>query len=499
MSGNMTMDRLYRYVPMIAAFASLIGLAACSVGPDYKGPPHIAPKAEKAKAFHRALSSQVSNQTPVSFWWTQLNDPLLTELIQTALQNNPDVKSGAARLRTARAVINEHFASMFPGGGAGAMWMRTQIPLGDVTSVLGGSSEAPQSVALPTKVVSESYAAGFDASWEIDPFGGNRRGLESAKAQSEAQLAQIADTEVQVAAEVARNYISLRGVQNRLALTQTSVDIEQRMLRLTQQRRKEGTASDEDVERFQVQFLQTQASLSPLRTEEAHDLDAIAVLVGMEPGELDPRLSVVKPVLMPPAQVQVGDPASMIRRRPDIRVAERNIVAMNAEIGQVIGQYFPKISLFGTVGFTSANGRRFISGDNFSYMGGPTLEWSILNSARINARVGQAKGERDAAIAHYQNVVLAALQDAETSLARFSHQRDYVMKIQGAKASADRSWLLAQQRHAAGTLSVIDALDVERQRNLLEQEEAQAITDMTVDYVALQKSLGLGWELSATP
>ncbi|MBV1829648.1 efflux transporter outer membrane subunit [Komagataeibacter sp. AV436] len=483
---------------LVLGVAAGLPLAACSVGPDYKGPPHVAPVAEHARAFNRADPTRTPAQEPLAQWWTGLNDPLLNTLITTALQNSPDVKQAAARLHTARATQRERFAGFFPGGGAAAFWDRTRIPTGDITSVLGGSG-AEQAMTLPPAIKSDSYGAGFDASWEIDPFGGNRRGYEGARAQSEAQLAQLADTRLRLVADVARNYVSLRDVQNRLALMERTITIERQMLDLTRQRRAQGTVSQEDVARFAGQLAQVEGAIAPMKAQQASYMDALATLVGREPGQLDAMLARPAPVPVPPAVVPVGNPADMIRRRPDIRVAERDIAANNAQIGQAIGQYFPKVSLFGTVGFTGANGQRFFSGDSFSYMGGPTLEWSILNFARTNSRVGQAKGGRDAALAHYQNVVLAALQDAEGSLSRFGHQREYVLKLDEARAASDQSWTLAQQRQRAGTLSVIDALDVERQRIQIEQQQAQARASMTTDYIAVQKALGLGWQSAPAP
>ncbi|WP_239648471.1 efflux transporter outer membrane subunit [Komagataeibacter europaeus] len=486
-----------RHARRPAAGAALaMVLAACSVGPDYKGPPHVAPVAERAAAFHRADPALTTTQAPLSHWWEGLDDPVLTDLVTTALRNSPDMKQAAARLHTARATQRERFAGFFPGGGMAAFWDRTRLPTGDITSVLGGSGQQ-DAMALPPAIKSDSYGAGFDASWEIDPFGGNRRGYEGARAQSEAQMAQLADTRVRLAADVGRNYVSLRGVQHRLALMQRTIEIERNMLDLTRQRRMQGTASQEDVERFLGQLSQVQAAIAPMQAQQASYMDALATLTGREAGQLDAQLSAPAPIPLPPAVVPVGNPADLLRRRPDIRVAERDIAANNAQIGQAIGQYFPKISLFGTVGFTAANGQRFFSGDSFSYMGGPTLEWSILNFARTNSRVGEARGGRDAALAHYQGVVLSALQDAEGALSRFGHQREYVLKLQDARGASDRSWILARQRQRAGTLSVIDALDVERQRVQIEQEQAQAQASMTNDYIAVQKALGLGWESPA--
>ncbi len=481
----------------------LASLAACTVGPDYKGPPDAAPIAGRAAAFHRAATADAIAAPPPARWWEALGDPMLTQLIDTALRNNPTVQQDLARLRNSRAMVAEQRSAFFPRGGANALAVRTQIPTGSLASLTGaGASAASQgggatSSAGPGKpsTTTNLFDAGFDATWEIDLFGGTRRAVEGARAQAAAQGATLADAQVQLAAEVAQDYVHLRDAQFRLHLLQSSAVLEQRTLDLTRQRRALGTASDSDVDRLETQLQQTAAEAPTLQAQIEQYLDQIATLVGAEPGQLDALLSAPGALPVPPATVTVGDPATMLRRRPDIRQAERQVAADNAQIGQAVAQYFPSVSLLGTIGFANTDTSHLFSGNNLNYIGGPSLTWNILNFPRTMARVDEAKASRDAAVAQYRNTVLSALQDANTSLSRYGHQRENVERLRAADAAAKRAAALGRQREQEGTASLIDVLDIERQRLQTEQDLAQAQATLTTDYVSLQKALGLGWNV----
>jgi NodT family efflux transporter outer membrane factor (OMF) lipoprotein len=481
---------------LAAAVGGALALADCTVGPDYKKPADIAPIASNAAAFHRAAATPVTAAGPAARWWDALRDPLLTRLIDTALSNSLTVKQAEARIRNARAIVNERRAGLFPEGSATALAARARIPTGDLSALMGGGPATASQTSQSTGTVLDLYSAGFDASWEIDLFGGTRRGIESARAQAEAQEAQLADIQVQLAAEVAQAYVNLRDVQRREVLLRRSGEIEQRMLDLTRQRREVGTASQADVERFDTQLNQIQAAIAPLQAQADQHLDQIATLMAAEPGQLDEALTRPGSLPLPPASVSIGDPAAMLRRRPDIRQAERQLAASNAQIGQAVAQFFPTVNLLGTVGFSSTDASRLFNGENLTYFGGPSLSWGIFNFGRISARVREAEAGNEAALAQYQNTVLGALQDAETSLSRFGRQRENVASLAAAEASAARAAALTRERQQAGTASLIDALDTERQRVQTEQGLAQAEATLTNDYVSLQKALGLGWGVS---
>jgi NodT family efflux transporter outer membrane factor (OMF) lipoprotein len=300
-------------------------LTACTVGPDYQGPPDAAPVAAKANAFARAATADAIAADPPARWWEALQDPLLNRLIETALRRSPTVQQNEARLRNARATVNEQRAGLFPSGGPNALAVRAQLPTSGLSSLTSGGSGGNTSSASTgaTSITTNLFNAGFDASWEIDILGGTRRAIESARANAGAQAAQLADAQVQLAAEMAQAYINLRDAQHRLTLLRKSVEIEQHMLDLTRQRRALGTASDSDVARLETQLQQTAADLPTLQAQTEQYLDQIATLDAVEPGQLDAELSVLAALPMPPATVAVGDPAAMLRRRPDIRKAER--------------------------------------------------------------------------------------------------------------------------------------------------------------------------------
>jgi outer membrane protein TolC len=267
---------------------------------------------------------------------------------------------------------------------------------------------------------------------------------------------------VQLAADVAQAYAGLRDAQRREVLLRRSGEIEQRMLDLTRQRRDLGTASQADVERLDTQLNQIEAAIAPLQAQAEASLDQLAVLTAAEPGQLDATLSGPGTLPLPPASVPIGDPAAMLRRRPDIRGAERLLAASNAQIGQAVAQFFPTVSLAGTVGFASTNASRLFTGASVADLGGAGLSWGIFNFGRTSARVREAEAGNEAALAQYQNTVLAALQDAETALSRFGRQREAVMRLAAAEASAARAAALTRERQQEGTASLIGSGSVSK-------------------------------------
>jgi NodT family efflux transporter outer membrane factor (OMF) lipoprotein len=476
-----------RAIPTLAVAAMAVELSACMVGPDYKGPPTMAPIALETGRFHRANAAPVAADPPLAQWWLALNDAELTRLINEAFAGSPNLKAAAAKLRNARAMLREQGAKLLPTGGASAAAFSVKPPSA-IGSMLGSGSSA----ALPGHI--DLYSTALDASWEIDLFGGVRRGVENAKAGAEAQQASFEDAQVQLASEVAQAYVNLRDAQHRAALSTGSAALEDKALQLTLLRRAAGTASDADVERLRTQVSQTRADLLPLKATMDQYLDQLALLTGREPGALDSELAGAAPPPLPPSSVAIGDPAAMIRRRPDIRQSERQLAAENATIGQHVADYFPTVTLLGTVGYAGTRTAGLFDSRNLNALGGPSLTWNVLNFPKVQAQVQEAKAQRDAALYTYEQTVLAALQDAEDSLSRFGHQRENVAELAAAKDSAARAALLTRARYAGGTASLIDVLDTERQRVSTEQSLAQAQAMLTDDYVALQKSLGLGWQ-----
>ncbi len=485
-----------RHILVLVLALTGSALSACIVGPDYKGPPSVASEAVSAPGFHRA--EDLLAAPPPSRWWTALGDLELNQLEDEAFAASPDLDIAKARLWQSRAGLKKSRADLLPTTEASALYLRTK----GLTNAFGGASQGASTTggaAAASQQTSGSdtlafYDVGFDATWELDLFGGQRRAIEGAKAEAGAAEANLHDVEVSLSAEVAQAYVSLCDLQQRLALAQRDVDIQSRMLALTRLRRAGGSATDLDVERLTNQLQSTQADAVPLKAQVAEQLDRLAILTGQAPGALDQELKAPSPIPAPPAQVAVGDPASLLRRRPDIRAAERAIVQKNALIGQHTADLFPKVQLLGNLGYGSTDVANLLTGENFSYVVAPVLQWRPFDFGRIKAQIDEAKGERAEAIANYRKTVLGALDDAETALARFNRQQESVVSLAAVQGSAERASTLTARRVQGGTATTLDQLDAERQRVNAETNLSQARAGLTQDFIALQKSLGLGWE-----
>ena len=471
---------LTRAVAVAGLAVSGAVLSACVVGPNYAGPPTAAPRAAQAPAFVRAVEAgPVSAETPQGRWWAALGDARLNALVETALAAGPDIDAARARLRKSRALLRQDEANRLPTSSASALAARTK----GLTGALGGGSSAPLDL----------YSLGFDATWELDLFGGERRAVEGARADAEAVDADLQAVRVSLAAEVAQAYVTLRADQARLALLTHDADLEAQLAGLARQRRAGGTADDLDVERFDGQALRARAALAPLQADIAEQLDRLAVLAGREPGTLDADLAAPAAVPAPPATVAVGDPAALLRRRPDVRAAERRLARNTAVIGQRTADLFPKVTLLGDIGFTSTDISRLLTSGGFLYAAAPILQWSPLDFGRVQARIAQARADRDEAVANYRKAVLGALQDAEDGLGRYGRARQSAVDLAGVAASANRAAALADLRLKGGVATTLDALDAERTRVQAQIDLQQAQAQVTLGYVALQKSLGLAW------
>jgi NodT family efflux transporter outer membrane factor (OMF) lipoprotein len=465
---------------LVAGLVLPLALAGCVVGPNYSGPPPVVPQAVGAPAFVRAGETS-TNAAPQARWWTALNDAELNTLIDAALAASPDAEAARARVRQARASLRQQKAALLPTTSTSALALGSQ----GLTTVLTGPT--PSGGGL------DVFSVGFDATWELDLFGGQARAVEGARAGAEAYQDELEGAEVSLTADVAQAYVELRDDQQQLALSQRNAEIETKALDLVQRRRAGGAASDLDVERLNTQLQNTRANLVPLSAEIIAQLNRLAVLTAQAPGALDAQLQTPAPPPAPPAVVAVGDPAALLRQRPDVRAAERRLARQNALIGQRTADLFPKVSLLGDVGFISTDPTQLLNGSNLIYAGAPMLQWSPFDFGRVRSKIGQARAARDEAEATYRKTVLGALEDAETALARFGAQRDSVVSLERVKASADRAATLENLRVQGGTATLTDMLDVEARRVEADLGVEQAKARLTLDFIALQKSLGLGW------
>ena len=462
----------------VLTIAGTAAIAGCTLGPNYHGAPVVAPNASHASSFNRAPKDVTSGAPAAAEWWQSLNDPELDRLIESALANSPDIRAAQARLRQSRAELHGQKSNELPKSSGSAAYLHAHLPSSSGVNI--------GSIGL--------YDIGFDATWEVDMFGGTRRAIEAAAAEASAVEADLADTHVQLSAEIAQAYVDLRDQQQRIVLVRESAELEEQVLTLTQQRRAQGVASDLDVERIRTQVENTRGTLIPLDAQITESLDQLATLTGREPGALDAELTDTGALPALPETIPVGDPAALLKQRPDIRAAEWRLVSTNAQIGEHEADWFPKLTLLGDLGFTAATPGHLVRSNNFTWVGAPLLQWNALDFGRTKAKVDQAKAGFDEAEAKYESTVLGALRDANVALSRYGHQRDNVVSLRNVESSATRAATLTQQRYRAGTSSALDWLDAERTRFSAQQNRIAGDADLIKDYVALQKSLGLGWQ-----
>ncbi|MBD3730949.1 MAG: efflux transporter outer membrane subunit [Sphingomonadales bacterium] len=472
----------------LLAISLLASTAACTtVGPDYNGPPTLAPTAEARGSFLRADGSAVA-EAPLARWWETLNDPLLDRLISDALANSPNIAVATAKVTQARAGLAANKTAAVPTVGTSLSAPYINVPADLLSQQASGGRTDIQ-----------RYSLGFDASWELDLFGGTRRKVEAASARAEAAEAGLADAQVSLSAEVARAYVGLRTRQAVLQILEQQGAIDAQLVDLAEQRYRMGTAPMQPLEQARAQAAQSQAQIASARAEIVVLQDQLAVLTGREPGALDAELARVAPIPMPPAEVAVGDPALVLRNRPDIRIAERQLAAADADVGVSIADKFPKVSFMGLLGTGGDTLGSLFDPASLIGLVLPRISWTLFDGGRAQAKVDQSKGALAEAEARYRAAVLAALGDAETALTRFGSDRIELGKAIEAEGGAARAAQLQHQRAAAGTAPLGDALAADRQRLQLALATANARAELTSDFIAVNKALGLGWQVPTEP
>jgi len=455
-------------------------LGACTVGPNYAGPPSSTPV---APGFVRAADPALAPAPALARWWEALGDATLSGLIDQALAHNPSIDEAQARIREAAAVLRQKQVAGLPTVSPNAL----AAPL-DLPAFTSGGSRTRTTL----------YNLGAQASWEPDLWGADRRATEGARATLDQRQASLSDTQVSLSAQVAQAYVNLRDAQTRLAMTQDLAEHLTHALALTRQRQAAGTATLQDVEQMQGDLQSTLAQATPLEAQRQVGLNQLAVLTGQAPGALDAQLSPpsggAQPIPQLPAQIAIGDPATLIAHRPDVRVAERALAASTAQIGVAKAKLLPTISFTGILGLGGTSIGDVVDPSMFAAALLPQIKWSGLDWGKSRAALRQSEAQRDTAEAQYQHAVLTALEDAESSLSRFGAARVRMAHLAQGEASARRSEALGAQRFAAGTASGLDQIQRETARLQTSLSLAQAQAELMVDYIAVNKALGLGWQ-----
>jgi len=465
-------------------------LAGCPVGPNYQRPqmavePEFAPLPEKATAQPYAVTP---GPGPTTQWWTALNDPELNILMEHAIAANHDLRLATARVREARARRTIVGAGRYPDLNVSSSYARERA------SKNAWPYSAFDVPGFPWEA--DLYQAGFDASWELDIFGGVRRQIEAANADLEASVENGRSVLVSVLAEVARNYVELRGLQQRLEIAGRDLQAQRQTLELTKEQARKGVARQLDVSRAAAQVSTTEASLPRLRNLQWQVMHRLAVLTGQQPGTLVPTLSPTKPIPVPPAEVSTGVPADLLRRRPDIRRAERELAAATARVGAATADLYPRFSLSGSFSLQSSDVGKFLNGDSAAFGFGPALRWPIFDAGALRAAVKVRNAQQEQALVRYEQTVLQALEEVHDALTAFITEQDRRRSLQAAVQANEEAAELAAGLYRQGLTDFTNVLDAERQLYQSQQELRQSETTVTTSLVALYKALGGGWEMS---
>jgi multidrug efflux system outer membrane protein len=450
-------------------------LAACAVGPDYERP-----EVPIADEFVAPNSIGVDSSEVDREFWRGFADPLLTELIEDALRANHDVRIALARLREARAIRGETRFDVAP----------TVTAEASAVDARASSRQVPMPTASRDQ---DYYDAGFDAFWELDFFGRVRRGLETQNALVAAAEAQLYDTHVSVTAEVARNYFELRGAQQRLEVARRNAVNQEESLRITQARLNGGRGTQLDVARAQSLLSATQATIPDLQAAVTTAMLRLGVLTGRSPEALMSRLAEARPLPALPQTNRIGTPESLVRRRPDIQVAERQLAAATARIGIAVADLFPRISFVGRWGFDAASSSDLGNAQSETFAFGPSIQWAAFDLGRVRQRIAQREAAAHGALARYEQTVLRALEETDASLTSYAHALDKQEHLRRSAGAAAEAAAIARSRFDSGVADFLVVLDAER--TMLEAEDRLALseTQTATALLAMYKALGGGF------
>ena len=495
------------WVPGIIAL-----LGGCTVGPDFEQPApwynpvswfgDRPPKVQAGPGASEEVAEPVDPQ-----WWNLFHDPQLTSLEQRISDGNLDIRVQTIRLAQSRSSLAITQADRFPQLNGNTNYTREKQSEKGVISLLGGSSSPATSTngaggktgGLPnTSLVQpfDLFQYGFDASWEIDFWGRVRRSVESAEATVTAGEEGRRDALLTAEAELARDYIQLRGVQRQMEITQQNLDASQESLRLTQERAAGGLTTDLDVAQAASLVATTAAQLPGLQTQQTQLVNAIALLLGQAPNTMTAELATAKPIPPVPPRVPVGLPSELARRRPDIRRAEAQLHAATATVGVATADFYPRVTLSGSAAIQAINASDLANWAARSYSIGPGITLPIFEGGRLRRTLELREGQQQEAAITYQRTVLGALHDVDNALAAYDSEQRRRAQLEQAVAQGRRALSLARDRYTQGITDFLSVLDAQRNLLSVQQQLTDSTTTISTNLVQLYKALGGGWEES---
>ena len=461
---------------LIFCVFAILALSGCvTVGPDY-----VLPQTRIPVGWHNELKGRVTGEIPdpqrLAKWWTMLNDPVLSGLIDRAVVNNPDIRKVRAKIREQRARRNISNAGLFPTINASGSFTRRK-----------GSEETGSGKET------DFYSAGFDAGWELDLFGGTRRSVEASTADLQASREDLRDVLVSLLAEVALNYTEVRSFQARLEVAEKNLNIQDETYQLALLRYQAGLANEIAVHQAKYNLENTRSNIPTLRTGLEEAMNRLAVLMGDSPGAVHAELRDHKPIPVCQPDVAVGIPADVLRQRPDIRRAERQLAAQTARIGVATAEMYPKINLTGSIGFESLTLDNLITPGSRVYSFGPRITWPIFKAGSIRSNIEVQSALQEQYLILYESAVLNALEEVENALVAYMEAQNRRQSLSDAKRAASQAVALALDLYKAGLTDFTKVLDAQRSLLSFEDQLIHSEGSIISDLVRLYKALGGGW------
>lgn len=469
--------------------ASSLLLTGCLVGPNYE-PPQMEIPCE----WHTPTSEGINEASPdYVLWWKTLKDPILDSLIERAALQNLDMQAAAARIMEARAEKKSSIADLFPYLNGSVSYNHVYFSKDAIlNSIL--SSTVP---TVPFKRNSDFFEAGFDAEWEIDLFGGLRREVRARQALLEKYEENLRDTWVSLTAEVARTYVELRGYQYRLAIIHNNIEAQSTSAHIIKDKLENGMASQLDMGRVEEQLYALQARQPLLELSKNKAIHRISILLGFPPGILYAELDPPKNLPELPYDKPIGIPSELLRRRPDIRKAERNLAADTEFIGSAVANLFPRLTLIGFIGQISTQLDTFTSSQSTAWFLSNALTFPILNAGKIVQEIKIREAKAQQSLIEYKKTVLLALEEAENAIAAFHNEMMRNYFLLKALQTNRETYKHARDLYDKGFQDYLSVTDAHRTLLASEDAYAQSKIDLLSHFVALYKALGGGWQIEA--
>ena len=487
---------------VVAAVLVGLGSTGCAVGPDFVRPDAQAPADWAAS---HDFAGPDGGSVPVKEaiderWWTQFNDPLLDSLESRVMAANLDIQAAGLRLAQSREQRAVAVAAQSPGVNQKISYQRQRQSESGVGTRIVNLVAPPANRPTIVDQLAEPfdvYQPGFDASWELDLWGRVRRSVESANAHFEASFAAARDVRLAIAAELARNYLHLRGMQRQLEIAEQDVAAGREILELIEQRAEGGLVTDLDAKSQSVRLAQGRALVTQLRQQLSGSMNAIALLLGEQPGALQRELAQAVATPTVPSRVPIGVPSEVARRRPDIREAEARLHAATADIGVAVADLYPKITLMGGFGTQALDATDIGEWSAREWSVGPSLSVPLFDGGRRRAMVELRKVQQQEAAINYRRTVLRAWHEIDDALTSYASEQRRHQELAEAVASSRAALEIATTRYRYGLTNFVVALDAERTLLQAERDYADSATAISTQLVALYKALGGGWHEEA--